>query len=47
MAEEGKKRGKKGILAVMLAAVAGLFVFMKRRRRSGEESGWEETTPSA
>lgn len=46
MAEEGKKRSKKGLFAALIAAVAGLLFFMKRRRaRTGEESGWEEARP--
>ena len=44
--EEGKKRGKKGLFAALLAAVAGVFVFLKRKRRGGEESGWEEARPT-
>jgi hypothetical protein len=47
MAEEGKKRSKKGILALLAAAVGGLFFFLKKRKRAGEESGWEEATPSS
>lgn len=47
MAEEGKKRSKKGLIAVLLAGIAGLFFFVKRRRRGGEESGWEETRPES
>jgi putative exporter of polyketide antibiotics len=44
--EEGKKRGKKGLFAALLAAVAGVVLFMKRKRRDGEESGWEEARPT-
>ena len=45
---EDKKRSKKGLFAALLAAVAGAFVFMKRRKgRAGEESGWEEVSPNA
>jgi len=38
--KEGK-RSKKGILAVLLAAV-GAAVMVVKRRKSGEEAGWEE-----
>jgi hypothetical protein len=44
--EEGKKRGKKGLFAALLATVAGVLFFMKRKRRDGEESGWEEARPT-
>jgi hypothetical protein len=38
--KEGK-RSKKGILALLLAAV-GAAVLAVKRRRGGEEPGWEE-----
>lgn len=41
---EEKKRSKKGLFAI-LAAIAGVAVFLKRRRgRAVEESGWEEAS---
>jgi hypothetical protein len=46
MAEEGKKRSKKGLIAALLAAIAGLVYFVKRRKKAGEESGWEEASPN-
>jgi hypothetical protein len=38
--KEGK-RSKKGILAVLLAAIGAAVMVVKRRGR-GEEPGWEE-----
>jgi hypothetical protein len=38
--KEGK-RSKKGILAVLLAAI-GAAVMVVKRRKGGEEAGWEE-----
>jgi len=38
--KEGK-RSKKGILALLLAAV-GAVVMVVKRRKGGEEAGWEE-----
>lgn len=38
--KEGK-RSKKGILAVLLAAI-GAAVMVVKRRKGGEEPGWEE-----
>ena len=38
--KEGK-RSKKGILALLLAAV-GAAVMVVKRRKGGEEPGWEE-----
>jgi len=38
--KEGKK-SKKGILAVLLAAI-GAVVMVAKRRKGGEEPGWEE-----
>jgi len=44
--EEGKKRGKKGLFAALLAGIAGVLFFMKKKKQSGEESGWEEARPA-
>jgi len=38
--KEGK-RSKKGILALLLAAV-GAVAMIAKRRKGGEEAGWEE-----
>lgn len=46
MAEEGKKRSKKGLLAMLAAIGAGIFFFMKRRKRN-EDAGWEEAQPGS
>ena len=43
--EEGKKRSKKGLLTMILAAVGAIF-FMKKRKGAGDP-GWEEAKPEA
>jgi hypothetical protein len=42
--KEGK-RSKKGLLAMLLAAV-GAVVMVVKRKKGTEESGWEEAKPS-
>lgn len=44
--KEGKK-SKKGLFAMLLAAVGALFMISKRKKSGAEEAGWEEAKPSA
>ncbi|MBI4728995.1 MAG: hypothetical protein HY775_05770 [Acidobacteria bacterium] len=46
MAEEGKKRSKKGLCTMLAAIAAGVFFFLKKRKRE-DESAWEEATPDS
>lgn len=41
--KEGKK-SKKGLLAMILAAI-GAVVMVSKRRKAHEEAGWEEAKP--
>lgn len=47
MAEEGKKRSKKGLIAMLLAAVGAIVMIAKRRKSASQDSGWEEAKPDA
>ena len=43
--KEGKK-SKKGLLAMILAAV-GAVVMITKRKKGTDDAGWEEAKPSA
>jgi len=43
--KEGKK-SKKGLLAMLLAAI-GAVVMIAKRKKGTEDAGWEEAKPSA
>jgi hypothetical protein len=45
MGDDGKKRSKKGLIGLLLAAVGAIFVVKKRR--GSHEAGWEEAKPEA
>lgn len=41
--DEGKRKGKKGLIALLLAGLAGVAMFLKRKReRELDEALWEE-----
>lgn len=44
--KEGKK-SKKGLLAMLLAAVGAVVMITKRKKAGTEDSGWEEAKPSS
>ena len=44
--KEGKK-SKKGLFAMLLAAIGAVVMIAKRKKSSSEEAGWEEAKPSA
>jgi hypothetical protein len=47
MGDKEGKRSKKGLFAMLLAAIGALVVIAKRKKGAGEEAGWEEAKPSA
>lgn len=44
--KEGKKRSKKGLLAMLLAGI-GAVVMVKKRKSGTDDAGWEEAKPNA
>ena len=43
--DEGKKKSKKGLFAMLLAGIGAVFMIAKRKKRGAEDSGWEEAKP--